>query len=131
MPAERKFAYEFICDEGLEERLHLAPGVQMQVYRIVQEAVSNVCRHARAMRVSLAAHLDEAGDFTLTLEDDGRGFDAGNKKALAGGRGISGIRARAGLIEAEVEWTRRDGGGTVFVMRKTGAGKKQQEQTAE
>ncbi|HYH87528.1 MAG TPA: two-component regulator propeller domain-containing protein [Pyrinomonadaceae bacterium] len=124
MPTEQKFAYEFICDEGLEERLHLAPGVQMQVYRIVQEAVSNVCRHARATRVSLAAHLDDAGEFTLTLEDDGRGFDAGNKRALAGGRGIAGIRARAGLIEAEVEWKPREGGGTVFVLRKKSALKK-------
>ncbi|MBC7931710.1 MAG: hypothetical protein H7Z38_14205 [Rubrivivax sp.] len=87
--------------------------------------MSNVCRHARATRVSLAAHLDDASDFVLTLEDDGRGFDAGNKKALAGGRGIAGIRARAGLIEAEVEWKRREGGGTIFVLRKKSAGKKE------
>ena len=130
-PAERRFAYEFICDEGLEERMSLAPGAQMQVYRIVQEAVSNICRHARATRVTLAAHLDDARVFTLTLEDDGRGFDAGNKKALASGRGIAGIRARASLIEAEVEWKQREGGGTVFLMRKTGAGKKRQEKTCD
>jgi len=124
LPAERKFAYDFDCDDGLEERLALAPGVQMQVYRIVQEAVSNVCRHAQAARVRLSVHLDDAGDFTLTLEDDGLGFDAGNKKALKG-RGIAGIRARASLIEAEAEWLRREGGGTVFVLRKKSAGKKE------
>jgi signal transduction histidine kinase/ligand-binding sensor domain-containing protein len=120
MPAGRKFAYDFACDEDLEERLALAPGVQMQIYRIVQEAVSNVCRHAEASRVSLCVRLDDAGDFTLALEDDGAGFDAKNKKALKG-RGIAGIRARATLIEAEVEWQRRDGGGTVFVLRKKAA----------
>ncbi|PYT05193.1 MAG: hypothetical protein DMF65_00760 [Acidobacteria bacterium] len=124
LPAERKFAYDFDCDENLEERLALAPGVQMQVYRIVQEAVSNVCRHAQAARVRLCVHLDDAGDFTLTLEDDGLGFDAGNKKALKG-RGIAGIRARASLIEAEAEWRRREGGGTIFVLRKKSAGKKE------
>jgi signal transduction histidine kinase/ligand-binding sensor domain-containing protein len=124
-PVEQKFAYDFICDEGLEERLHLAPGVQMQVYRIVQEAVSNVCRHAQAARVSLHIHVDDAGDFVLTLEDDGRGFDPGNKKAIATGRGIAGIRARASLIEAEVEWRKRDGAGMVFVLRKKSAGRKE------
>jgi signal transduction histidine kinase len=120
MPAGRKFAYDFACDEDLEERLALAPGVQMQIYRIVQEAVSNVCRHAEATRVSLRVRLDDAGDFTLALEDDGAGFDAKNKKALKG-RGIAGIRARATLIEAEVEWQRRDGGGTVFMLSKKAA----------
>ncbi|HWW75006.1 MAG TPA: two-component regulator propeller domain-containing protein [Pyrinomonadaceae bacterium] len=115
MPAGRRFTYDFACDEDREARL--APAVQMQVYRIVQEAVSNVCRHAEAAHVSLGAHADEAGLFTLTLEDDGRGFDAGNRRALRG-RGLAGIRARASLIEAEVEWRRRDGGGTAFVLTK-------------
>lgn len=121
MPAESKFAYDFDCDENLEERLRLAPGVQMQVYRIVQEAVSNVCRHAHASHVLMSVRLDEAGDFTLTLEDDGRGFDAGNKRALKG-RGLAGIRARASLVEAEAAWRRREGGGTIFVLRKPAAG---------
>jgi signal transduction histidine kinase len=124
LPAERKFAYEFSCDEDLEERLALSAVVQMQVYRIVQEAVSNVCRHALAAHVRLTIHLDEAGDFTLTLEDDGRGFEAGNRKALKG-RGLAGIRARASLIEAEVGWQKREGGGTAFVLRKRSAGKKE------
>ncbi|HST50558.1 MAG TPA: two-component regulator propeller domain-containing protein [Pyrinomonadaceae bacterium] len=123
LPAGRKFAYDFACDEDLEERLCLAPGVQMQIYRIVQEAVSNVCRHAGAPHVSLAVRLDDAGDFALALEDDGAGFDAKNRKALKG-RGIAGIRARASLVEAEVEWKRREGGGTIFVLRKKSAGNK-------
>jgi signal transduction histidine kinase/PKD repeat protein len=124
LPAEHKFTYDFLCDESLEERLALAPGAQMQVYRIVQEAVSNVCRHARAARVRLTIHLDEEGLFTLTLEDDGRGFDSANRKALKG-RGLAGIRARASLVEAEVEWQKREGGGTVFVLRKRSAGKRE------
>ena len=115
-----RFAYDFVCDEDLEERLALAPGVQMQVYRIVQEAVSNVCRHAAARHVSLSVHLDDAGDFVLQLSDDGRGFDAQNKRALKG-RGLAGIRARASLIEGEAAWARREGGGTVFTLRKHGA----------
>jgi signal transduction histidine kinase len=122
-PAAHRFAYDFVCDEELEERLALAPGVQMQVYRIVQEAVSNVCRHAEARHVSLSVHLDDAGDFLLRLSDDGRGFDAENKRALKG-RGLAGIRARASLIEAEAGWSRREGGGTVFTLRKRAAARR-------
>jgi signal transduction histidine kinase len=117
MPEGRRFAYEFECGEGLEERLGFSPGVQMQVYRIVQEAVSNVCRHAGACRVRMDARLDEEGRFTLTLEDDGRGFDTSNRRALKG-RGLANIRARASLIEAEVAWRPREDGGTTFTLRK-------------
>ncbi|MCA1632144.1 MAG: hypothetical protein LC802_00140 [Acidobacteria bacterium] len=120
LPAGCKFAYEFVCDEDLEERLRLTPGVQMQVYRIVQEAVSNVCRHAHATRVRLGVHLSERGLFVLTLEDDGQGFDADNRKAR-GGRGLAGIRGRASIIDAEVMWRRRPEGGTTFVLRKNAA----------
>jgi signal transduction histidine kinase/ligand-binding sensor domain-containing protein len=116
----QRFAYDFDCDEDLEERLALSHGAQMQVYRIVQEAVSNVCRHARAAHVTLHVRLDAAGDFLLTLSDDGRGFDAGNKRALKG-RGLAGIRARASLIEADTVWTPREGGGTIFQLRKSAA----------
>jgi signal transduction histidine kinase/ligand-binding sensor domain-containing protein len=122
MPEGRRFEYEFSCDEGLEERLSFAPGAQMQVYRIVQEAVSNVCRHAHAARVMMSVRLDDAGDFTLTLEDDGRGFDPSNRRALKG-RGLAGIRARASLIEAEADWHAREGGGTVFTLEKKAAKK--------
>lgn len=120
MPEGRRFEYEFSCDEGLEERLSFAPGAQMQVYRIVQEAVSNVCRHAHATHVRMRVHLDDEENFTLTLEDDGAGFDPSNRRALKG-RGLAGIRARASLIEAEADWHAREGGGTVFTLSKKGS----------
>jgi signal transduction histidine kinase/ligand-binding sensor domain-containing protein len=120
LPAECQFAYEFDCEENLEERLRLAPGEQMQVYRIVQEAVNNVCRHAGAARVALSARVDGEGAFVLTLADDGRGFDPADRKKKKEGRGLAGIRARAALIEAEVSWEKRppEEGGTLFVLRK-------------
>jgi signal transduction histidine kinase len=95
----------------------------MQVYRIVQEAVSNVCRHADATHVRLLVSADDLGVFHLTLEDDGRGFDTDRKKSR-GGRGLASIRARASMIDAEVRWHRRpdtEGGGTRFTLRKESA----------
>nr|MBA3320515.1 ATP-binding protein [Pyrinomonadaceae bacterium] len=123
LPTERKFEYELRCEDELEERAEFAPGVRMQVYRIAQEAINNVCRHAGARRVSLAVEIDaEAGEFRLTLEDDGRSFDARDPKTHTG-RGLANIRARASLIEAEVAWDRRREGGTRFTLRKPGVAK--------
>ena len=115
-----KFEYEFLADEGFEERLSLAPHVQMQIYRIVQEAVNNICRHAAATRVRLHVEITSDGSFQLELEDNGRDFDPREKKRKQG-RGLSNIRARASLIDAEVSWHKRTGGGTLFKLRKLDA----------
>ncbi|MCA1627024.1 MAG: histidine kinase, partial [Acidobacteria bacterium] len=87
LPEERKFKYQFSCQDELEEGVDFAPGVRMQIYRIAQEAINNVCRHAAATRVSLAVSLSQTGELRLTLEDDGRGFDARNHQAQQG-RGV-------------------------------------------
>ncbi|MEW6210351.1 MAG: two-component regulator propeller domain-containing protein [Acidobacteriota bacterium] len=114
LPAERRFEYEFSCREGIEERLSLSPVVQIQIYRIAQEAISNISRHAGAKRVRLSVE-ERNGGFLLTLEDDGCGFDPRSKRT---GRGIANIISRASLIEAEAEWTELEGGGTRFILRK-------------
>jgi signal transduction histidine kinase/ligand-binding sensor domain-containing protein len=119
-PVERKFEYEFAADENLDEQLNLPRATEMQIYRILQEAVSNISRHAAAKHVRLAATTSPAGDFLLTLEDDGRDFDPHDRK-LKQGRGLANIRARASLIEAEVNWSRREEGGTRFTLRKANA----------
>lgn len=119
-PPERKFEYEFVAEEGLDERINLARATQMQIYRIVQEAVSNLARHAAATRARLCVATSPEGEFLLTLEDDGRDFDPQDRK-IKQGRGLANIRARASLIEAEVNWKKRKGGGTKFTLRKENA----------
>jgi signal transduction histidine kinase len=115
-----KFEYEFVCDDTLDEKLNLPSSVQIQIYRIAQEALSNICRHAKATHVKMAAMLS-GGLFELAIEDNGRGFDRGEMRKNPG-RGVANIRARASMIDAEVGWARRDGGGTVFKLVKEGAG---------
>jgi signal transduction histidine kinase/ligand-binding sensor domain-containing protein len=122
-PADERFEHSFRADEDLDERLSLAPGVRMQIYRIAQEAITNVCRHAHARRVRLDVRLTPTGDLILTLEDDGRAdFDPQARRARTG-RGLASIRDRASLIEAEATWERRDAGGTRFTLRKADAAK--------
>jgi signal transduction histidine kinase len=116
-----KFDYQFVCDDTLDEKLNLPASVQIQIYRVAQEALSNICRHANARHVKMSASVLPGGAFDLQIEDDGRGFDRSEAKKKPG-RGVANIRARASMIDAEVEWTKRDGGGTVFTLHKEGAG---------
>jgi signal transduction histidine kinase len=115
-PPDCKFTYEFVCDDALDEKLNLSPSTQIQIYRIAQEALSNICRHANARHVKMSASISPANAFALRVEDDGRGFDT--NEAKNSGRGVSNIRARASMINAEAEWNKREGGGTIFLLRK-------------
>jgi signal transduction histidine kinase len=118
-PAQKRFEYEFHCDEAIEERSELAPSVQMQIYRIVQEAVNNIWRHAGASEVKMFVNSPAAGDFSLRLEDNGRSFES--QPTNSEGRGLANMRARAGLIEAQISWQPREGGGTVFTLTRKAA----------
>jgi signal transduction histidine kinase len=112
-----RFAYEFNCDDSLDEKLNLAPSTQIQIYRIAQEALSNVCRHSGAHLVRMNAAVSAANEFQLRIEDDGRGFDETTAKRKSG-RGVANIRARASMIDASVNWQIANGGGTIFTLTK-------------
>ena len=115
-PAEKRFKYEFHCDDAVEERSDLAPSVQLQIYRIVQEAVNNIWRHANATEVKMFITASKEGDFSLRIEDNGRAFES--QPANSEGRGLANMRARAGLIDARISWQPREGGGTVFNLSR-------------
>jgi signal transduction histidine kinase/ligand-binding sensor domain-containing protein len=112
-----KFAYEFNCDDSLDEKLNLPPSTQIQIYRIAQEALSNVCRHSGARHVKMSATISPANEFQLIVEDDGRGFAESAPKRKSG-RGVANIRARASMIDASVDWHVANGGGTIFTLIK-------------
>jgi signal transduction histidine kinase len=114
-PLEKRFKYEFVCDESLEERAKLPPNVQMQIYRIVQEALNNICRHSGATQVNMTVQCTSDRQFSLMIEDDGCDFEVDGKKE---GRGLSNMRARASLIDAQVSWTSRVEGGMLFTLKR-------------
>jgi signal transduction histidine kinase/ligand-binding sensor domain-containing protein len=115
-PPEKRFAYEFQCEDSLEERSALPPSVQMQIYRIVQEAISNICRHAQATQVNMHVTSSPEAAFLLRLEDNGKSFNVPNNNSE--GRGLANMRARAALIDAKLSWEKREGGGTIFTLKK-------------
>jgi PAS domain S-box-containing protein len=76
---------------------HLGEGLNITVYRIVQEALTNVVRHARASQVRVSVRREPAGQLedaiVVTVRDDGQGFTAAAASA-DGGFGIAGMRER-------------------------------------
>jgi signal transduction histidine kinase len=86
------------------------PGVALCAYRIVQEALTNVIKHAGPARASVVVRY--AGDsLELEVSDDGRGALNGTDR----GHGLMGMRERVALYGGEVEAGARNGGG--FVVR--------------
>lgn len=70
-----------------------APAIQLALYRIVQESLTNIGRHAQAHSVRIALQ-EEGDDYVLTVADDGRGLSA----APTEGKGMLGMRERAELL---------------------------------
>lgn len=115
LPAEEKFAYEFHCAPDLEDHLQLSPTEQIQLYRIVQEALNNVCRHAQAKKVQLDIGLEHEDELVIEVLDDGVGLNGMHENPT--GHGMGNIRSRANLIGAEVKWLPVKQG-SHFVVRK-------------
>jgi two-component system sensor histidine kinase UhpB len=97
---------------AVRRRLQPSPALsaeqELVVYRIAQEALTNVVRHAHATAVELSLEHDEL-ETVLTVADDGRGLAPGS---LPSAHGIRGMRERAMLIGAGLRIATRVGGGT-------------------
>jgi signal transduction histidine kinase len=88
------------------EPVPLPPGVDLSAYRIVQEALTNVLKHADARHAQVLVCY-HPGELELEVSDDGHGPVA----AAAGGHGLVGMRERVALYGGILEAGRRDGGG--------------------
>ena len=95
-------------DEPLPERINIA------VYRVVQEALTNVTKHARAQRVRVALTRDAAGDIHLSIADDGRGMDPARATR---GLGLLGAGERAAALGGELRIESAPGAGTRLYVR--------------
>ncbi len=95
----------------LNERLPPLPREHdLAIYRVAQESLTNVARHADARHVDLSLDVTDHGDVELRVSDDGRGISA--TAANAAGTGLAGMRERALLIGAHVTISARERGGT-------------------
>jgi signal transduction histidine kinase len=96
--------------ETMEARL--APEIELCVYRIVQEALSNIAQHSGATACTVSLNTG-GGVLRLLVEDNGRGL-RGSAARVASGRGLGliGMRERAQMLGGTFTIKERDGGGT-------------------
>jgi signal transduction histidine kinase len=90
----------------------LAPEVETALYRIVQEALTNIVKHARASRVSVLL-TRKSNSVTAVIEDDGAGFEPG--RVGEDGLGLLGMRERVALVGGRIDVESRPGAGTALV----------------
>ena len=99
-----------IAVHGPDERLPLTPAAEEQLYRLGQEALANVVKHADASAAAIDV-TTAGGAVALAIRDDGRGFDAAVGRA--GGFGLRSMRARAAELGSRLEIASAPGHGTV------------------
>jgi signal transduction histidine kinase len=91
----------------------LPPGAPSDIFRIAQEGLSNVARHARATHVELALKT-AGGELTLHIRDDGQGFDPVN---ATGGMGLKNMMARAASIGGKLRIESVPGAGCTVTLQ--------------
>jgi PAS domain S-box-containing protein len=104
---------------GVAAERPLPPELGTAIYRIVQEALTNVARHAKARQASVMLGKDES-EVRLIVEDDGRGFDLDATMDLVRRQrrlGLAGMRERAALVGGTLEVETRPGSGTTIYVR--------------
>jgi signal transduction histidine kinase len=101
---------EFHLDETVVDRFDLE--FESTVYRVVQEALRNAAKHARATNVSITV-AEDGGYLTVAVRDDGRGLDGNLKSGADAGFGIRGMEERARLIHGELVIAAGPSGGVV------------------
>ncbi len=99
------------------EEGRLPPAAETALFRAVQEALTNVARHADADRVAITvAFAPDA--LEIAVEDDGKGFDAAAAfRAEGAGLGLLGMRERMSLLDGTVDIASRPGEGTRVTLR--------------
>jgi signal transduction histidine kinase len=101
--------------------------LESTIYRVVQEALTNVSRHAQATEAVISV-TERDGMVSASVTDDGRGLPETSRlgprgDGLEGGFGMSGMRERAELVGGELEWARAPERGTIMRLTVPLAGR--------
>jgi signal transduction histidine kinase len=100
------------CSVEIEEGLSAHPEVETVIFRIFQELVTNIVRHAEAEQLSIQLYRTDT-TIVLEVEDDGKGFDADARTNRAG---VLGMRERAALVNGTIRFDSEPGAGTHVVL---------------
>jgi signal transduction histidine kinase len=102
-------------DLSVAEKLPpLYPDIEQAIYRVGQEAITNVVNHAQAKNIAVKLELNE-GKINLTVRDDGIGFNP-EKSLKPGHFGLTGIKERAKIVGGELNILSQPGNGTTIQL---------------
>lgn len=92
----------------------LPPAIETALYRILQEAITNILKYAEASYVEIDLDLSQPDVVTARIEDDGRGFDQASTTTSTPGQGVGifGMQERANLVGGELQIDSAPGEGT-------------------
>jgi signal transduction histidine kinase len=119
-PALERLAHTFAERSGIETIVEthvdgrLPPEIETTLYRVVQEALSNVVKHAAAGHVSIVV-AQRGSSVAATVDDDGQGFDEADIRADA--LGLTGMRERLALVDGALEIESKPGAGTTVAAQ--------------
>jgi len=102
-------------DVSGDDRTRLPREIEANLYRVAQEALHNVIKHAGATHVSVLLERNDE-ETVLVVEDDGRGFDSAIRSPQ-GGLGLLSMRERATLAGGQFDLESRPSGGTAIFVR--------------
>ena len=102
---------ELAVDIEIDPSIRLAPDEQIEIFRIVQEGLGNVRRHANATRAEVVIGHRPSGERFVAIEDDGEGFPP---ELATGGQGLRNMRDRASSIEGGLSIRSTPGLGTAL-----------------
>jgi PAS domain S-box-containing protein len=122
--AARRFVDDYVKSFGARldfasgdlDTPRLAPLVAATMYRILQETLTNVARHAKATNVVVQIERD-AAHLELLVRDDGVGFEAGQLRDEASGLGLHGMHERIALLGGAIQIESSPGKGTAVRAR--------------
>jgi len=112
----KHFGIHFQLHTGSETGDRLPSLIETTLYRLAQEALNNVAKHARASHVDILLER-HADDWSLIIEDNGVGFDPSSPELEHRGFGIVGMRERAALVGAQLQIESAPGQGTTVILR--------------
>lgn len=103
--------YQIICSDAVDE---LDANTAIQVFRVIQECLTNIARHANARQVNISLTQEQSREnFIITVEDDGQGCDPILMKS---GFGMMAIRERIENLNGKVNFKSTPGGGMRIVF---------------
>lgn len=124
LPAIQRYIAEYPRRFGLDIDLHvrgsmdqrLNPQIEIAVYRIIQEALTNIARHAKAENACVIMEHRQ-GQLLVVIEDDGIGFNTQEFENKESGLGIFGMKERAALVGGSLVIETKPGSGTSLFLK--------------